>query len=1032
MASKWRIIFHPVFTFLKRSKGHFKANFKKYLSGLFVSLGLSRTGWYILLSCITAIATLLASPTVAKIPIVPIAGVYIAQNSPESTTEVQGLDQRARKHYANGQFREAATAFQQASQRYQVQGNILGQAISLSNLSLANQHLGLWTEASEAISESLRLLQSELPANNSRNHQSAYAQALDIHARLDLEQGQAEQAIATWKQASKIYIQLGQPEQALESQIEQAHALQSIGLHIKAIKVLEAGLKTSEPITRLLAGLPEEARSGAAENPAAQLNQWLQALPPSPSTIGALQSLAESLQVVGNLDQAHTILEYTWQLAEKLSLTEAIASAELNLGNVTRAKAIAQLQLNNLSVKQAVAQLQKQPSLSHIQQQLQYRRTQAALAFNTQTDKALDYYQQAAIKSSPPLIQVQAQLNRLSLLLDRQEWTEAAAAIEQIEPLLNSLPSSRAAISAHINLAQSLVKLASRAGKNSFFSTTPIQHLQAAQLLATAHQQASSLNNDQADSYALGSLGELYEYSKQWTEAEALTRQALDLVNAVSVTNLPSKINDSDLAYRWQYQLGRILQAQNNRAGAVQAYEKAARTLQEHLRKDVASSNLSYQFSFHEDAQQPVHQAWMDLLLQSEQPSQEDLQQVRKISSLLLEAQLTSFLQEPCAVVTPQQVDNIVKTVKTAKKTAVFYPIILPDRLEVIVKLPREKALLHYRHLFQDRDELQEKLGNLQIALEEDYTFEAVENLAQQFYTWIVKPAEDKLEENEVDTLVFTLDRELQSIPMAALYNGEENKYLIEKYAVSSILSLKFGSSDQKLPTEELKFLWAGLSTIPEKLIIGGEEIRNQFLPLKNVKKESKVVEKSGIKLNTLMDDRFTLQNFNALINEKKFNVVHLATHGQFSFDPQRTFLLTHDPHPIDVDELAGLFRKRGQIKLDSIDLLILNACETAAGDSLATLGIAGAAVRAGALSAIASLWTLDDLSSVTFTQELYKNLKEPNVTKAEALRQAQLALKAIPQYRHPRYWSPYILAGNWLPLTTSSSVGSTGSKASN
>jgi CHAT domain-containing protein len=110
----------------------------------------------------------------------------------------------------------------------------------------------------------------------------------------------------------------------------------------------------------------------------------------------------------------------------------------------------------------------------------------------------------------------------------------------------------------------------------------------------------------------------------------------------------------------------------------------------------------------------------------------------------------------------------------------------------------------------------------------------------------------------------------------------------------------------------------------------------------------------------------------------------------------------------------------RGRDRQDPIELLVLNACETASGDDLATLGIAGTAVKAGARSAIASLWTLDDAPSVKFTEILYSHLQQPDVSKAEALQKAQLALLQDPLYRHPRYWSPYILAGNWLPLTSS------------
>jgi len=258
---------------------------------------------------------------------------------------------------------------------------------------------------------------------------------------------------------------------------------------------------------------------------------------------------------------------------------------------------------------------------------------------------------------------------------------------------------------------------------------------------------------------------------------------------------------------------------------------------------------------------------------------------------------------------------------------------------------------------------------------------------------------------------------------MAALYDGTE--YLIDRYAISEVLGLRFADTIKPLQPEELKVIGAGLSTIPTSL---PQEIREKFSPLSNVEAEMVVLKDSGINTTILINENFTLSNFNAKLNEQKFPVVHLATHGQFSLDPQKTFLLTSQDSSsqdssknglINVNELGALFRVRGQIRLDSIELLVLNACETASGDDLATLGLAGTAVRAGARSAIASLWTLDDAPSATFTQRLYQNLQQPDVSKAEALRRVQLALKQDPQYKHPRYWSPYILAGNWLQLTS-------------
>jgi CHAT domain-containing protein len=46
---------------------------------------------------------------------------------------------------------------------------------------------------------------------------------------------------------------------------------------------------------------------------------------------------------------------------------------------------------------------------------------------------------------------------------------------------------------------------------------------------------------------------------------------------------------------------------------------------------------------------------------------------------------------------------------------------------------------------------------------------------------------------------------------------------------------------------------------------------------------------------------------------------------------------------------------------------------------------------------------------------KFYELLSQQNMTKAEALRQAQLHLMRDPQYANPYYWAPFVLVGNWL-----------------
>ena len=94
---------------------------------------------------------------------------------------------------------------------------------------------------------------------------------------------------------------------------------------------------------------------------------------------------------------------------------------------------------------------------------------------------------------------------------------------------------------------------------------------------------------------------------------------------------------------------------------------------------------------------------------------------------------------------------------------------------------------------------------------------------------------------------------------------------------------------------------------------------------------------------------------------------------------------------------------------------MILSACQTALVDKCAALGLAGMAVRAGARSTIASLWSVDDSATSQLMIALYQSLSSANVTRAESLRLAQLTLLKNQNYSHPCFWAAFVLLGNWL-----------------
>ena len=198
-----------------------------------------------------------------------------------------------------------------------------------------------------------------------------------------------------------------------------------------------------------------------------------------------------------------------------------------------------------------------------------------------------------------------------------------------------------------------------------------------------------------------------------------------------------------------------------------------------------------------------------------------------------------------------------------------------------------------------------------------------------------------------------------------------------------------------------------------EVLAAGLTEERHGFSPLSNVEFELQEIQ-AQLPSQVLLNRAFTSTALQEQINALPLPIVHLATHGQFSSNLDETFILAWDK-PILIDELSSLLRTGDETRSAAIELLVLSACETAAGDNRSALGLAGIAVQAGARSTLASLWTVDDASGALFISRFYQELVAPNVTKAEALRRAQLSLLQNPDLRDPIYWAPYVLVGNWL-----------------
>lgn len=875
---------------------------------------------YLLLALLTALC-IIVSPV--------LSGRSIAADPP--VVAANQSEQQGRRLYAERQFEAAIASLQQALQAYEQQGDVIRQAMTLSNLSLAYQQLGLWAEATAAITSSLDLLETR---STDSNYASALAQTLDIQARLQLAQGQAEQALETWERTSQIYRQLGDRTSEIDSQINQAQAFQTLGQYRRSIALLT------------------------------DLAQTLQAQPDSPTEAIVLRRLGDALIVTGDLTQARTALQRSLTIAVESS-PEMTADIHLSLANLTRAEAIAHLGFLNLAPSEAVALLDQAPT------QQNRRPLAAAQQFMQETQAAIDLYEQAAIETSVPETRIQAQLNLLNLLIEtgRQQFAQELSA--EIAAQLESLPRNRTSIFDRIGLAQNLIKL-----------TQPSTRLQAAQLLATARQQAEQLGDIRAQSFALGTLGELYEQAQQWAEAQSVTQQALMLAQSQ---------NAADIAYRWQWQIGRLLKVQGDRPGAIAAYTEAVNTLKI-LRSDLVAVNRDVQFSFREGVE-PVYRQLVDLLLQPAADATE-LGQARSVIEGLQIAELDNFFREAC-LDTAFQLDRVVDQAQLP--AAIFYTIGLGDRLEVILKLPQQ-PLLHYTANVSQA-QVETTVDTLLSELKRPFASRPSQELAQQIYEWLIRPAEGAIANESIKTLVFVLDGALRNIPMAALYDGQH--YLVERYSI--VLAPGLQLPDPKpLERHRLRALMAGLSAA-----------RENFPPLNFVQTEVDRI-RSYVTSEVLFNESFTTANLRDRLNGDPVSIVHIATHGQFSSNAAETFILAWDA-PINVNELSQFLETRNISSRDPIELLVLSACRTAVGDRRATLGLAGVAVRAGARSTIASLWSLDDDSGAVLMGEFYKELSQNPSSKAEALRRAQQTLLTNPQYDAPRFWAPYVLLGNWL-----------------
>lgn len=803
------------------------------------------------------------------------------------------------------------------------------------------------------------------------------------------EAGQLQRANQQWQQAAHHYDQHHQPlesalslsylalsyqelgkwQQAEETIQHSLDLLQNSQTNPKAIPIRAHVLNTYGSI-QLALGQPEAALVTWQESA-----DYYQQIDDQVGQLGSQLNQAQALQTLGFYLRAKTLLH---------ELTETLESQPESLLKAATLRSLGTLLQVTGDLEQSQSVLEKSLAISEtLAQPSETNKTLFTLA-NTfrakhQAEQALQIYDQLIASADSPAQRIDAQLNQLSLLVGLQQWPLAAVLLPELSEQLPNLQASRAAIYSRVNFAESVLKF--NQTRPTKISSFPIHDL--ADLLAQGARQAKSLHDARAESLALGQLGQLYMTTGQWQESGAITKQAI---------RLAQRSHAKDIGYQWQWQLGQIYQQQKQTQRAISTYTEAVDTLSS-VRADLLATNTELQFSVKEKVE-PLYRELVSLLLTPENADQNDLKQSLDLIEDLQLVELENYFRSACIDTQSKQIDQI------DPEAAIIYPIILSDRLEVILALPNQ-PLSHYRIALPKTD-LENTLDQFFVAFNPALPDRRRLKFSKQLYDWLIRPAEGRLNEHSIKTLVFVLDGKLRNIPMAALHDGQQ--YLIEKYGVALT------------PGLELMGPYFTQAKPLEALILGVSEARQGFSPLPGVKDEIEKISSNLKQSRVYLDQAFTKKAFEAQVKETPYPILHLATHGQFSSDLSSTFLLAWD-QTISLANLDTLLKDRRIQSTNPIELMVLSACQTAEGDDRATLGLAGMAIKSGARSTLATLWSVNDESTVQLINHFYNTLgsSDSSTTKAEALRQAQISLIKNKRYSHPFYWASFVLIGNWL-----------------
>ncbi|ACK73718.1 Tetratricopeptide TPR_4 (plasmid) [Gloeothece citriformis PCC 7424] len=422
---------------------------------------------------------------------------------------------------------------------------------------------------------------------------------------------------------------------------------------------------------------------------------------------------------------------------------------------------------------------------------------------------------------------------------------------------------------------------------------------------------------------------------------------------------------------QWLFQSAKIQQSLGNFQKSRQSYQLAASSIQK-LRSRLAGHPINPLLA---QSIEPILQGYLEVLLIN--PSSADLVEALKIQQLRLLTELDSYFKSVCEL-NPSLINQI------PDNTALVNSIVLENKIYLIIQTSQK---IYSRVIYISQSNLNQQVYDWYSAL----TFpnkDAYIQGGEFFYNLLIHPIENELPKT-VSRLVFIHDGVLRTLPMSALIDENNNKYLIEKYTISYSLGL---ISEQFIsPLSDFNKPALIVGRVNDKNLTG---IQDEVIQLSKL-----------LKGEILINQDFSANNLLNKLQQQDYSIVHLATHNQIGRRIEETRLST-GVGTVSLKEFENIFRQRSRY----IALLTLSACDTAKGNQFAVLGLTGLGVRAGIPSVLGTLWTAPDKTSTNLMTTFYQSfLAHKDLSKALQ----EMQIEAIRLKQRPFYWAGFVLVNN-------------------